>query len=816
MDVQPADMSPGRGGSSRRNGRRPRAKIPLACQPCRNRKSRCDGARPMCTRCQRRGLAREECVYRDDATIGAQSTSITALQDRVKELEDVIRNSSGTQTLHEPLPSSSPPTRRLSAFTPAATDSFVGSQPRQTYSSQRNETYHPPSGLPTRPSAHSPSPAGQRRGLDGIHLRQPLTPYEQPGEEAEVTAMGTVVSETGLDKPGAEDHTFYGTSSAAAFIREACRSLGRSPSSSVPDQNNTGHLGGHLATPVSQQRQAATFRRNGQAAYSLSLPPRSLADHLIRSFFERVYHLYPFFDRATFEAAYRKLWEAEPTSPASSTSPRDVGLGNSLNCGTDSMVFHCALNALFALACHFSDLPPADREPTSDMFFQKTKAFVGIGLIEHNSLGVVQALLIISLYLQSTAFPDRCWNSVGIACRLAQGLGLHIHDDDGKGGSLEAEVRKRTWYCCVILDMNVSMTFGRPPMTSTIPDFRSATSCLGFHDNDDFERSTEDDDVCFFVETFRLSQILEEILRTIYQPWRDKRQRDSRYGIGRCGDGHHGRLDSTIELDAHLSRFEQSLPHFLSWTREYDKARPQPTANHARSHFQLQKNVLHGRFLYVRLMLYRPLLSRFWSSVHHATTRPPQNRSGASSPLPSRGSSSLIQSSFASECCKHCVTYSMKLISLTHESFLTQHTTSWWWNALYSFTCGFVFTLALSCPPVRILLDAGAVEQSWQQCQTILESISTTSLSVQKSLHLLRRLYDGMVTRSQATALDVDNVPATGHPVDATNEAGEMGMNADRFTNMDDFLAETIDTNMIETLFNSLGSGIAFGDDIIS
>lgn len=266
--------------------------------------------------------------------------------------------------------------------------------------------------------------------------------------------MGTVVSETGLtDKPGAEDHTFYGTSSAAAFIREACKSLGRSPASGMPDQNNTSDLGGHLATPVSQQRQAATFRRNGQAAYSLSLPPRSLADHLISSFFERVYHLYPFFDRATFEAAYGKLWVAESASPASATSPRDVGLGNSLNCGTDTMVFHCALNAMFALACHFSDLPPADREPTSDMFFQKTKTFVGIGLIEHNSLSVVQALLIVSLYLQSTAFPDRCWNSVGIACRLAQGLGLHIDDNDGKDGSLEAEVRRRTWYCCVILDM---------------------------------------------------------------------------------------------------------------------------------------------------------------------------------------------------------------------------------------------------------------------------------------------------------------------------------------------------------------------------
>lgn len=100
------------------------------------------------------------------------------------------------------------------------------------------------------------------------------------------------------------------------------------------------------------------------------------------------------------------------------------------------------------------------------------------------------------------------------------------------------------------------------------------------------------------------------------------------------------------------------------------------------------------RFLYVRVMLYRPLLSRFWSSVHHVTTRPLQSRSGASSPILRGGCSSLMQSSFTSECCKHCVTYSMKLISLTHESFLTQHTTSWWWNALCK--CELYFSKAYS------------------------------------------------------------------------------------------------------------------------
>lgn len=266
--------------------------------------------------------------------------------------------------------------------------------------------------------------------------------------------MGTVVSENGLtDQPGAEVHNFYGTSSAAAFIREACKSLRHSAASGAAEQLRTTSRGGaQLATPVSQPKPRPAL---SQAAYSLTLPPRSLADHLISSFLRRVYHLYPFFDRPTFEAAYRKLWEAESTSPVETgaANPRDIGLGNELNCSHDSMVFHCALNAIFALACHFSDIPPADRESTADMFFQKTKSFLGIGLIEHNSISVVQTLLVVALYLQSTAFPDRCWNSVGIACRLAQGLGLHIGDSDSKGDSLEAQVRQRTWYCCVILDM---------------------------------------------------------------------------------------------------------------------------------------------------------------------------------------------------------------------------------------------------------------------------------------------------------------------------------------------------------------------------
>lgn len=43
--------------------RKRRRKIPLACEPCRERKSRCDGAKPICSGCHRRSLKLEDCVY---------------------------------------------------------------------------------------------------------------------------------------------------------------------------------------------------------------------------------------------------------------------------------------------------------------------------------------------------------------------------------------------------------------------------------------------------------------------------------------------------------------------------------------------------------------------------------------------------------------------------------------------------------------------------------------------------------------------------------------------------------------------------------
>ncbi|KAI0449577.1 hypothetical protein F5B21DRAFT_493775 [Xylaria acuta] len=46
-----------------RNAQDRHRKTALACEPCRERKIRCDGGKPVCSACQRRRLPLEQCLY---------------------------------------------------------------------------------------------------------------------------------------------------------------------------------------------------------------------------------------------------------------------------------------------------------------------------------------------------------------------------------------------------------------------------------------------------------------------------------------------------------------------------------------------------------------------------------------------------------------------------------------------------------------------------------------------------------------------------------------------------------------------------------
>jgi hypothetical protein len=75
-----------------------RRKIRLACQECRDKKTRCDGNRPVCNACVRKKLGSDCCIYLDGST-DDNSLYVRSLETRIVELERTSQPSRWTPQL---------------------------------------------------------------------------------------------------------------------------------------------------------------------------------------------------------------------------------------------------------------------------------------------------------------------------------------------------------------------------------------------------------------------------------------------------------------------------------------------------------------------------------------------------------------------------------------------------------------------------------------------------------------------------------------------------------------------------------------------
>jgi hypothetical protein len=120
----------------------------------------------------------------------------------------------------------------------------------------------------------------------------------------------------------------------------------------------------------------------------------------------------------------------------------------------DQRVFHCILNLAFALACKLDPaVPSEERESSSLAYFTRARDLLHLDLLDISDFQLVQALLMMSQYLQSTKMPRQCFQAVGLAIWIAQDLGLHlpstalaIEDDQ------QRSLVKRIWQSCVLMD----------------------------------------------------------------------------------------------------------------------------------------------------------------------------------------------------------------------------------------------------------------------------------------------------------------------------------------------------------------------------
>ncbi|KAL2009964.1 hypothetical protein VTN00DRAFT_5771 [Thermoascus crustaceus] len=683
-----------------------RQKIALACEECRERKVRCDGARPVCGTCMRRHNGQELCKYpMEIPKLSSQRQYIEILQERIRQLEEICRvrdslpsparsndRTVQSRSLPPPDPRHTDSLSTLLLPTPKHQDS-LGAEPNSSLLSRHRDGEN-------AAADREPSSAGVEL-LDGFR-NQDGSRYgpEELDEQSPINAMGATSLVPGEIQSASED--FYGKSSAASFFNQVQEAFFRHSGEHNPfSLSESPSSGGSWKTVVGNSLSEPFNPTSSSKLKDYSLPPRALADHLLD--------------------AYRRLWRPD-NEVKGSDAPSGVGLGAS-DCPRS--VFYCALNTIFALGSQFSEESFAERAAMSGTFFNRSRRLLQIDILDHGNLALVQTLLIMAQYLQSTNLPSRCWNVVGFACRVAHSLGLHLNHGDDKKCTLHQEIRRRTWYGCVVLDAVLSMTLGRPtvtshdttvPLPSTIDDENlSADSSNCVQPANVFSRTT------FFVQAIKLYRILDKILSKIYKPWNEATR-------GTTTDEervHISRVDVIIQLDAELTNFETNLPDALHWSRG---------AQNRDGILLRQTNVLHARFLLLRMLIYRPVFVQ----LCQRSSLSQQSSTFSSRTHDDSDANTVMFTFFAQRSAVTCIEAAVGLINLISRTSQTPQTGAWWYNLYYIFTSAMVLTLAELCPPVRQTIDSDSLARSWQQCQDTLARMTEYGPAVRQYYRILQ------------------------------------------------------------------------------
>lgn len=164
---------------------------------------------------------------------------------------------------------------------------------------------------------------------------------------------------------------------------------------------------------------------------SFVLPARPLAYRLVDLFFENVSPILPL----VHEPSFRKELDAFYDNHKSA-----------------SIAFRSLVNVIFAYGCDHLALDLTRTYELAQDFHERATDLILLVCYELASLEVVQALLLVTLHLNSSMQFHRMWINTGLLVRTAQALNLHLDPSDWSISMVEKELRKRLWWSIYSLD----------------------------------------------------------------------------------------------------------------------------------------------------------------------------------------------------------------------------------------------------------------------------------------------------------------------------------------------------------------------------
>lgn len=262
--------------------------------------------------------------------------------------------------------------------------------------------------------------------------------------------------------------------------------------------------------------------------YTLSLSAKYLTNEFIESYFRNYHTAYPFIHKETFLAQYR---DELPTP--------------------NNEIWQLLLNTVLALGawCLHGEASKLDL-----YYYQNAKSYLSSYVFESGSIPLLQALTLLSNYAQKRNKPNTGWNYLGLAVRMAMGLGLYKEFSNWSSSKqqLQLEVRRRLWWGLYIFDGGAAITFGRPV---NLPD-------AGMMDINEVSNVNDDD----YVVTDGKKEMKVVEFPTIYSGliWQAKFTIVSTQIYNRLISNPPTSAHECLELNSRINRFVNSLPPIFS------------------------------------------------------------------------------------------------------------------------------------------------------------------------------------------------------------------------------------------------------------
>ncbi|KAI5856319.1 fungal-specific transcription factor domain-containing protein, partial [Tricharina praecox] len=232
---------------------------------------------------------------------------------------------------------------------------------------------------------------------------------------------------------------YLGRSSAAALLRHVCRLL-------KAHEQSTGTVGCELMEAISPM--PSPKMNNAEKRLYVTWTEDSLID----SYFRCHHASYPILHEAIFRDQVTKQ------------------RSNDLKVNTHWQTLY---RMVLVTGAFMSSTDHSDTTVDMDIYKTVNDTFSTLDFLSYGTLEGVQALALMvcghrfpGAYLQKRDNPNTGYNCLGMAMRMALGLGLHRDVTESKGTTLGMEIRRRIWWTLYIFDVGASITFGRPTIPS--------------------------------------------------------------------------------------------------------------------------------------------------------------------------------------------------------------------------------------------------------------------------------------------------------------------------------------------------------------